>query len=81
MESVDKMNELKPDMSYQKGRVTMATIVATARFLRNFRTYFENHRYDLEFRDEVMFVMCDPQCHPPKTAEQLIEYQELLYQT
>ncbi len=68
------MNKLNFDMSYQKGRVTMATVMASARFVKNFHAYFKNHTWDSEFRDEVMFVMCDPQCHPPKTSEQITEW-------
>ena len=71
------MNELQPDMSYQKGTVTMATVMASARFVRNFYDYISTHRWDLEYRKEVLFVMCDPQCHPPKSPEQLCKYYEL----
>jgi len=71
------MNEIKPDMSYQRGRATMATVMAAARFVRNFYDYIPTHRWDLEFRKEVLFVMADPQCHPPKTAEQFCKYYDL----
>lgn len=56
---------------WQMGKATLATVKTTAKFLRNFRSYHDGHRWDMEFTHEVMFVMTDPQCHPPKTTEQL----------
>jgi len=65
------------DNSYLKGRPTMATIAAMAEFQNNYHAYHYNHSWDDKFTKEVMFVMCDPQCHPPKTGEQLAEWFKL----
>lgn len=65
------------DFTYKKGRATMGTVMAAARFYKNFYAYFANHHCDQEFVNEVMFVMCDPQCHPPHNREQLTAYLNL----
>lgn len=77
---MDLTNQGQKKMSendWRRGRATMATVITTARFIRNFRIYIQTHGWDLEFKDEVMFVMCDPQCHPPKTDEQFAKWMDL----
>jgi len=60
------------------GRATLASVKASAIFIKTWRIYYQNHTKDESFTDEVMFVMCDPQSHPPVTPEQFKVWSEIL---
>lgn len=62
---------------YLLGHVTMATVIASARFTRNSYLYFQKNKEDVKFKDEFMFVVIDPQNHPPKTLKQIEEFLKL----
>ncbi len=65
-------------MTWQRSKATMATVISAARFIKNFRIYHQLHTEDTKFTVEAMFVMCDPQCHPPITTEQFKKWMEIL---
>lgn len=64
-------------MDRTKGRATMVTLITSAIFIRNFIIYNRFNVEDVRFTHEAMFVMCDPQCHPPKTVEQVEKWMEI----